>query len=119
MRAGRQPGGPDFLARVLVERAEALVISGADKHHATRRDQRSAQIRSPCRRYPLGQQLIHHAQYGAPAEIARVQTDGGEKTPWRLLARVEVLVPKTRIGTAHSLVAIRDQRSLRPLHHTE
>src|SRR2546425_1015988 len=93
-----RPGG-------LVERAElAVIVRGADKHQAARRDYRTAVVLASSVRQPLGRQLAIVAQRDLPDILTRAQVDGAERAPRRLQGRISIGVEEFRVLDAVFLV---------------
>src|SRR5262245_10040834 len=90
-------GRPEFFPRLGVEGPETAVVCAADKNQAAGRHDRPPEVGRASRRRPFRHELIHLAERSAPGDFSRVQIDGVERAPGRLLAGVLVLIPEAGI----------------------
>src|SRR5262245_54954433 len=101
-----EPGIPEFFPRLSVEGPETAVICAADKDQAASRYDRPAHIGRSSWRRPFRREFIHPAERRAPGDLSRVQIDGVERAPGRLLAGILVRIPEPGICSPRTLALV-------------
>src|SRR5882757_8561978 len=81
-----QLGGPDLLARLSLERAEAAVIGGADEDQPAAGGQRRAQIGTAGVAFAF-RHAVGDAQIHPPGDLAAIDVYRIEIAPGRVVAR--------------------------------
>src|SRR5262245_43826388 len=85
LRGARKLERPSLFARLRVERAEAPVVGRADEDEASGRGDRAA-VAGTSGVLLVRREAFSDAEWHTPRELARVDVDGSQLSPWRLLA---------------------------------
>src|SRR5580698_3962768 len=93
---------PQFLAGARLERSEFGVGGGRDEQNSAACRDAAAQVNRSEILKPFGLHLVIRSQRNPPDHVTGVSVDGRKFSPWRLIARVTLLVHKTGV---RSLIA--------------
>src|SRR5262249_26700113 len=95
-------------------------VTGARKEdRAPQITEGPANIRRTRRRHVLLEESIHHTENTAPPELASIEIDSRQMSPWRFLARQAVHIPEPGGGRAASARPGRERRRVRRFYPAE
>ena len=117
VRVAFELGDPQLFSGLGIEGPEAVIDGGANEHQSSCGGDGTAEVIDSGWGNPLGGQLIHDPQRNLPGQLTRLQIDGIEISPGRLLAGVMLFIPKARVCSPLAAADVGLRRAFRCFAH--